>query len=79
MARELTDQDYRNLLAFRTSLRRFFAWSADHDKSADLTPAQHQLLLAIRGIPSREALRSGISPQLLIRGFGVRAPGAPPI
>jgi DNA-binding MarR family transcriptional regulator len=45
----LTDADYRRLLEFRDGLRRFLRWSEDEAAEAGLTPAQHQLLLAIRG------------------------------
>jgi DNA-binding MarR family transcriptional regulator len=40
---------YARLLALRTALRRFEQWSADQARAAGLTPAQHQLLLAIKG------------------------------
>jgi DNA-binding MarR family transcriptional regulator len=49
VSREFADADYRRLLQFRTGLRRFLHWSAQQAESAGLTPAQHQLLLAIRG------------------------------
>ena len=49
MPRPLTDDDYQRLLAFRTGLRRFLRWSEQQAAAAGLTPAQHQLLLAIRG------------------------------
>jgi|SRR5690554_1760863 DNA-binding MarR family transcriptional regulator len=42
-------EDYRRLLEFRTGIRRFLKWSADRAKEAGLTPAQHQLLLAVKG------------------------------
>jgi DNA-binding MarR family transcriptional regulator len=45
----LTDADYEDLLALRTGLRRFLRWSEQQAEEAGLTPAQHQLLLAIRG------------------------------
>jgi len=45
----LTDTDYRRLLEFRDGLRRFLRWSENEAAEAGLTPAQHQLLLAIRG------------------------------
>jgi len=45
----LTREDYQNLLAFRTSLRRFLHWSQAQARAVGLTPAQHQLLLAIKG------------------------------
>jgi DNA-binding MarR family transcriptional regulator len=47
--RQLTREDYENLLAFRASLRRFLHWSQTKAREAGLTPAQHQLLLAIKG------------------------------
>ena len=43
------DADYERLLAFRDGLRRFLRWSEGEAKRAGLTPAQHQLLLAVRG------------------------------
>jgi DNA-binding MarR family transcriptional regulator len=42
---------YERLLAFRIGLRRFLRWSANQAATAGITPAQHQLLLAIRGHP----------------------------
>ncbi len=45
----LPDTAYSHLLALRTGLRQFEAWSAQQARSAGLTPARHQLLLAIRG------------------------------
>lgn len=45
----LRQDDYERLLGFRTALRRFLRWSEEEARAAGLTPAQHQLLLAIRG------------------------------
>jgi uncharacterized protein YeaO (DUF488 family)/DNA-binding MarR family transcriptional regulator len=45
----LPDDTYARLLALRTGLRHFEAWSAQQARASGLTPAQHQLLLAIRG------------------------------
>jgi len=45
----LPDTAYSHLLALRTGLRQFEAWSAQQARAAGLTPARHQLLLAIRG------------------------------
>jgi DNA-binding MarR family transcriptional regulator len=47
--RRLTDGDFRELLRFRDALRRFQRWSEGEAAAAGLTPAQHQLLLAVRG------------------------------
>jgi DNA-binding MarR family transcriptional regulator len=49
MDRALDDADYQRLLQFRTGLRRFLHWSEEQAEKAGLTPAQHQLLLAVRG------------------------------
>jgi DNA-binding MarR family transcriptional regulator len=45
----LDDADYRRLLELRSGLRRFLHWSEEQARAAGLTPAQHQLLLAVRG------------------------------
>ena len=45
----LRDAEYQQLLEFRDGLRRFLHWSETQATTAGLTPAQHQLLLAIRG------------------------------
>ena len=47
-----TDRQYRQLLAFRTELRRFDTWSRGAAAEHGLTHAQHQLLLAVRGSAS---------------------------
>ena len=41
--------EYRALARFRRSLREFLHFSEEAARGAGLTPAQHQLLLAIRG------------------------------
>lgn len=50
----ITDADYRSLLAFRSELRDFMRWSEAAASEAGLTPALHQLLLAVRGHPADE-------------------------
>ena len=47
--RDLSPQDYEHLLAFRTSLRKFLHWSEARAREAGLTPAQYQVLVAIKG------------------------------
>lgn len=49
MTKPLSDRDYESLATFRRELRRFLAFSEEAARSAGLTPAHHQLLLAIRG------------------------------
>lgn len=46
---ELSDREYRRLLAFRVGLRQFLRWSEQEAAAVGLTTTQHQLLLAIRG------------------------------
>ncbi len=55
----LTKAEYEALAAFRRALRRFTAFSAEAARKADLTPQQHQALLAIKGAPGREMLAVG--------------------
>jgi DNA-binding MarR family transcriptional regulator len=65
---ELSDADYRRLLAFRTQLRHFDQWSARRAGDFGLTHAQHQLLLAIRGHgDSRGPTITEVAEYLLVR------------
>lgn len=62
------DTDYQRLLAFRTGLRQFLHWSEEQARAQGLTPAQHQLLLAVRGHPDRRGPSIGeIADYLVIR------------
>jgi DNA-binding MarR family transcriptional regulator len=64
----LTDADYEDLLALRTGLRRFLRWSEQQGEATGLTPAQHQLLLAVRGHPDRRGPTIGeVADYLLLR------------
>jgi DNA-binding MarR family transcriptional regulator len=49
----LSQPQYADLLAFRTALRRFEQWSREQAQAVGLTPAQHQLLLAVKGHADR--------------------------
>lgn len=46
---EPSQSDYERLLELRTGLRRFLRWSEQRARAVGITPAQHQLLLAVRG------------------------------
>ena len=46
---DLSDEDYARLLEFRDGLRRFQRWSEERARDGGMTPARHQLLLAVRG------------------------------
>jgi DNA-binding MarR family transcriptional regulator len=64
----LSDADYEDLLTLRTGLRRFLRWSEQQAEEAGLTPAQHQLLLAIRGHSDRRGPTIGeVADYLLLR------------
>ena len=46
---QLSDEDFSLLLRTRCELRRFTRFVEDAARAAGITPAQHQLLLAVRG------------------------------
>ena|SRR5688572_27725 len=47
----ISSSDYRALAAFRHEIRRFLAFSEQAAREAGIEPQQHQLLLAVRGLP----------------------------
>ena len=49
--REITVGEYRALAEFRYQLRRFLHFSEEAARAAGLEPQQHQLLLALKGLP----------------------------
>jgi len=64
--------DFENLLAFRTGLRRFLHWSQTQARAVGLTPAQHQLLVAIKGHPGgQDPTISDLAEYLLLRHHSV--------
>lgn len=63
----LTDRDFERLLRFRDELRRFLHWSEAAAKDLGLTPAQHQLLLAVRGHPGGDPSIGDIADHLMLR------------
>lgn len=66
LPRTLDDADFARLLVFRDGLRRFLHWSERQARAVGLTPAQHQLLLAIRGHGSPPSIGE-IAEHLLLR------------
>lgn len=48
----LTTADYQLLARFRYALRTFLRFSEQSARDAGLTPAQHQLLLVVKGHPN---------------------------
>lgn len=61
----LSDDDFKRLLAFRVELRSFLHWSEQAASEAGLTPALHQLLLAVRGHSGPEAPTIGEAAEAL--------------
>ena len=47
----VSPSDYRALAAFRYEIRRFLAFSEQAARDAGIEPQQHQLLLAVAGLP----------------------------
>jgi DNA-binding MarR family transcriptional regulator len=68
----LGQQDFERLLTFRVGLRRFLRWSEEQAEANGLTPAQHQLLLAVRGHPDPEGPTVGdLAEYLVLRHHSV--------
>ncbi|MHB1906353.1 MAG: MarR family winged helix-turn-helix transcriptional regulator [Acidimicrobiales bacterium] len=64
----LSASTYARLLALRTGLRRFQRWSERQARAQGLTPAQHQLMLAVRGHDDpRGPTISDVADYLLLR------------
>ena len=49
--KDLSGDEYRSLAEFRYQIRRFLGFSEDLARQAGMEPQQHQLLLAIKGLP----------------------------
>jgi DNA-binding MarR family transcriptional regulator len=48
---DLTSDDFRALAEFRHQIRAFLHFSEDAARAEGLSPQQHQLLLALKGLP----------------------------
>lgn len=67
-APDFTLADYRALSEFRFQIRRFLHFSEEQARLHGVEPRQHQLLLAIHGLPAeRKATISELAGRLLIR------------
>lgn len=51
MERSLNSIDYRSLAELRHQIRRFLHFSEQNARQAGLEPRQHQLMLALKGLP----------------------------
>lgn len=65
---EITLSQYQSLAEFRYQLRRFLHFSEQAARSVGLEPQQHQLLLALKGLPQgRTATVSELAERLQIQ------------
>lgn len=65
---EISPAEYRALAEFRYELRRFLHFSEQAARAAGLEPQQHQLLLAIKGLPtSKDASVGELAERLQIQ------------
>jgi DNA-binding MarR family transcriptional regulator len=56
---KLRKAQYETLAAFRYALRRFIHFSETAAQATNITPQQHQALLAIKGFPERDCVTVG--------------------
>jgi DNA-binding MarR family transcriptional regulator len=56
----ISTTDYRSLAAFRYEIRKFLAFSERAASDAGIEPKQHQMLLAVRGLPPRARPTVGV-------------------
>lgn len=64
----IDQEDYRALAEFRYQLRRFIHFSEQKARAINLEPQQHQLLLAVKGLPDdRKATIGEIAERLQIQ------------
>jgi DNA-binding MarR family transcriptional regulator len=62
---EIPITEYQALAEFRSQLRRFLRFSEQAARAAGLKPQQHQLLLAIKGLPEgKQATISALAERL---------------
>ncbi len=65
---DLSPSEYRALAEFRFQIRRFLHFSEEQARLSGLEPQQHQLLLAIKGLPeAQKATISEIASRLQLR------------
>lgn len=67
-AMHLTIREFQTLAEFRYRIRRFLRFSEDQARASGIEPQQHQLLLAIKGLPEDSKLTIGeLASRMLIR------------
>ena len=64
----LTAREFQALAEFRYQIRRFLRFSEDQARENGIEPQQHQLLLAIKGLPADEKPTIGeLAARMMIR------------
>jgi DNA-binding MarR family transcriptional regulator len=65
---KLSSREYRALADFRYEIRKFLAFSEQAARAAGIEPQQHQMLLAVRGLPegTRPTIRA-VSERLCVQ------------
>ena len=72
IVQEITLSEYQSLAEFRYQLRRFLHFSEQAARAVGLEPQQHQLLLALKGLPQgRIATVSKLAERLQIQHHSV--------
>jgi len=56
----LTQSDYQSLAELRHQIRKFLHYSEQAARKANLEPRQHQLLLAVKGLPQHLSPQIGV-------------------
>jgi DNA-binding MarR family transcriptional regulator len=68
LAPAVSEAGYRQLAAFRHSIRQFLHFSEEAARSRGIEPQQHQLLLALKGLPKgTRPTVAALSRQLCLR------------
>lgn len=68
MARPISKTEFEMLATFRYALRQFLRFSETAARRVNITPQQHQALLAIAGFPGRDQITVGeLAERLQIR------------
>ncbi|MBE3558568.1 MAG: MarR family transcriptional regulator [Ktedonobacteraceae bacterium] len=67
-SKQISLEDYRSLAEFRYQIRRYIHFGEQKARAVGLEPQQHQLLLAVKGLPQgRKATISEIAGRLQIQ------------
>jgi len=73
-SKPMTQRQYRALADFRYELRRFLRYSEEVTRRHGVTPLQYQMLLQVKGYPTREEVTvGGLAERLQAKHHGVVA------